>query len=553
MMVMSPKDINKYLYVENTPTWKVRIVYITSIFAWLLVLYGYSGVLIYDPIYRLIVGPALAFFSLYYFVSYGVNLFYKQFDLKKHKSLIRSFWKNMTAEPSVDIFLPVCGEDIDILRNTWEHVSKIEYTNTKVYVLDDSPLQYEEHKVLAAQYGFIYFSRPDKGKMKKAGNLKYAYDRSDGEFILIFDADFAPRADFLIELLPYMDDPQVGIAQSPQYFEVTSRIHRRSPLEYGAARVQESFYRYIQVALSRFNGTICCGSNAIYRRAALEAIGGPVLVEHSEDARTGFALASKGWKILYIPVILAIGICPHDTHSYFHQQHRWASGSLTLCFSKKFWIAPVRWQTKLCYCAGFLFYLSQPIGILFSFQLFYFLFVYNSSISLDNGVLFYPAMFWGYFVYFFFSVTRFRSGVFLTSVIQTYSYSHAVISAFLKSTVGWLPTNTKHAGVSIAFKQVTLAVYSYIFLYLVMVAIAFRMNFIHLLNYNYYSVQFWIIYNLSISSVVLWYFYQEMEGARSRQVMSGELSREAFVTWRLKTLGLNVALLFIAFIGIVYT
>jgi len=392
---MNPEELDKYLYIEKTPTWVVRSIYAIGIFVWLLCLYGYSGTLYFDPLYRWLVGPLLVFFTIYYLLSYGLNLFYTQFDLTKHKTLIASYWSRQIREPSVDIYLPICGEEKDVLFNTWTFVSQLNYTNINVYVLDDSREECDEHRQMAERFGFTYLSRPNRGWMKKAGNLRYAFDRTCGEFIVIFDADFAPRHDFLTELLPYMDDRSVGIVQSPQFFEVSKNVHSRSALQYGAARVQESFYRYTQVARSRFNGTICCGSNAIYRRSALVSIGGPVLIEHSEDARTGFALATEGWRILYIPTILAIGLCPSDAHLYFHQQQRWAAGSLALCLSKNFWTSRISWKTKLSYWVGFLFYLSQPLAILFSFQLFYFLFVYNKYITLEDGLVFYPAMIWG--------------------------------------------------------------------------------------------------------------------------------------------------------------
>ena len=55
----------------------------------------------------------------------------------------------------------------------------------------------------------------------KSGNLKYGFDISESEFILLLDADFAPRADLLEETLPYFDAfPDVGIVQTPQYFHV---------------------------------------------------------------------------------------------------------------------------------------------------------------------------------------------------------------------------------------------------------------------------------------------------------------------------------------------
>ena len=46
----------------------------------------------------------------------------------------------------------------------------------------------------------------------------------------------------------YMADAQVGIVQSPQFFDYNDEVHAHSPLEYGAGNVQEYFYRIIQPA-----------------------------------------------------------------------------------------------------------------------------------------------------------------------------------------------------------------------------------------------------------------------------------------------------------------
>ena len=330
--MLNPKQIDKYLYIKRTPTWKVRVLYLFGICTWFLVVLGFSGSISVDPFYKYFVAPLILFLTVYQVSSFGLNLFYRQFDLKQHFQKIEEYWvvehKKTSADvftpkrPSVDIFLPICGEDLEILENTWRHVSLLKYSNKKVYVLDDSKSNCEKHKILAEHFGFTYFERPNKGEMKKAGNLKYAYERTNGEFVVIFDADFSPHPDFIHELLPYMGDPKVGIVQSPQYFETSKAVHKRSLLEYGAAYAEEPFYRYIQVVRSRVGATICCGSNAIYRRSAINDIGGPVQVPHSEDARTGFALMCKGYQVKYVPVILAIGLCPSNIHSYFHQQHR---------------------------------------------------------------------------------------------------------------------------------------------------------------------------------------------------------------------------------------
>ena len=44
--------------------------------------------------------------------------------------------------PAVDIYLPICGEPIELLRNTWTAVSGLieEYQGqVRAYVLDDGP------------------------------------------------------------------------------------------------------------------------------------------------------------------------------------------------------------------------------------------------------------------------------------------------------------------------------------------------------------------------------------------------------------------------------
>lgn len=551
---MDPKKLDKYLYIRKSPVWLISGIHALGLLAWCLVLYGYKNAVIYDPFYRYAIAPILIIFSAYYFLSYGINVFfYRQHDLKKHKLCVDDFLKT-NNEPSVDVFLPICGESMALLEHTWKNVSELNYTNKKVYVLDDSRTELEEHQNMAKKYGFNYISRPDKGWMKKAGNLRYAFERTDGMFIAIFDADFAPHPEFLNELLPYMDNKRekVGIVQSPQYFEMTKKVHKRSPLEYGAGYVQEAFYRYIQVARNYFRGSICCGSNAIYRREALNAIGGPVLIEHSEDAITGFTLTDAGWSVLYVPIILAVGVCPDDAHAYFHQQHRWCTGSMTLLLKKQFWQSKISWTTKGCYFIGFLFYICNPFSILFSFQLFYSLFVYNQYISLANGMLFYPYLIWTLGLMLLLPIYRFRWGSFRATFLQLYAYSHAVFSIFLRSTVGWIPTNTKYAGVSTAFKQATTAVYIYTLTYVALAALAFRKGMIHLLNYNYYSVQFWIFYNIFFSLLLLWYMYTVMKEAHQRQVANATSSAKSFVKWQLAIGGGYALLLISVFLGIIF-
>ena len=347
--MVNPSSLDKYIYIRKTPTWLVRLLYGIGILSWILVLYGYSSIILIDPVFRWFFAPIVAVLSVYQFSSFGLNLFYRQFDLQKHAARVDRFWTN-PKEPSVDIFLPICGESIEILTNTWKHVSRMRYRNVRVYVLDDSTEHCEKHKMLARFYGFTYLERPNKGEMKKAGNMKYAFERTHGDYIVILDGDFAPHSDFLYELIPYMDDQNVGIVQTPQYFETSGDADksRYSALSYGSARAQEIFYRVVQVARDRLGSAHCCGTSAIYRRAALNSIGGFAQMGHSEDAHTGFQLTSKGWIVRYVPIILSIGLCPDNIYTFFHQQHRWCLGNIVMILNKQFWLARLPRRIKFC-------------------------------------------------------------------------------------------------------------------------------------------------------------------------------------------------------------
>jgi cellulose synthase (UDP-forming) len=235
-MLPNPALIRKYLYIDSTPTWKVRSLYLFGLASWLLLMLGYWGAFGVDPFYSYFITPLFLLLSIYHLTSFGLNLFYRQFDLRHHRMKVK-FWlvSSHDRQPPVDIFLPICGEDLDVLRNTWGYVSKLNYSKKTVYVLDDSKDNLDAHRALAEEFGFVYMERPNKGHMKKAGNLKHTFERSSGEFIAIFDADFAPHPDFLIETLPYMNDPKVGIVQTPQYFETSRAAYKASPLAYAAA------------------------------------------------------------------------------------------------------------------------------------------------------------------------------------------------------------------------------------------------------------------------------------------------------------------------------
>ena len=165
----------------------------------------------------LLLVPLIAFTFAYYLISLAVNLGTQGFDLPAHHDLVRRF--TPPRWPSLDVFLPVCGEETATLRNTWTHAARLarRYPGpARVHVLDDAYSFGSLNEEMAGDFGFAYVVRPNRGWMKKAGNLRHAFGRTDGDFILILDADFAPRDDMPAHMLPYFyADPVLGVSPVP--------------------------------------------------------------------------------------------------------------------------------------------------------------------------------------------------------------------------------------------------------------------------------------------------------------------------------------------------
>lgn len=97
---------------------------------------------------------------------------------------------------------------------------------------------------LSPGLGIEDIRRENRMELRKAGNLRYAFARTSGEFLVIFDADFCPRPEFLRETTPYFADGDLAILQTPQFFR---RREEQTWVERGAGVTQELFYRMVQV------------------------------------------------------------------------------------------------------------------------------------------------------------------------------------------------------------------------------------------------------------------------------------------------------------------
>ncbi len=404
--------------------------------------------------------PFLAFTTLYYAISLVTQGFGRRFDHAPHADLVRTWKPN--ARHSVDIFLPTCGEELDVIKNTWDGVKRLRETyrgSVAVYNLDDS--NDPRLKEMAEKYGFNYLVREDQGHFKKSGNLRHGFKNSKSEFIAIFDADFRPRPDFLDELLPYFDrHSKLGIVQSPQYFDVCKS---QNWLERGAGAVQEYFYRSVQQNRQLCGGAICVGSNAIYRRAALADNGGTTLIEHSEDVHTGFDLKNLGWELMYVPIVLAKGVCPNELSSFFRQQYRWCSGSMSLLGSNKFWSANLTFLARLCFFSGFFYYIHTAIfSVVAPLVPIALLFIVPEQALLSNYLMLIPALLYTHLIFPSWHTARYGGEALAVKMAYGWAHLFALVDSLRQGVSEWHPTgSTSNKSIQFNVFKLVLACFSF--------------------------------------------------------------------------------------------
>jgi len=168
---------------------------------------------------------------------------------------------------TVDVFITTYNEPVDLVVRTAQAAIDISYPHT-TWILDDGDR--DEVRAAAAALGIGVITRSadwiDRPRHAKAGNLNNALLATEGEFVLILDADQVPDARILDRTLGYFKDPLVALVQTPQWFE---NVPDSDPLGSQAPL----FYGPIQQSKDGWNAAFFCGSNAILRREALMQLG----------------------------------------------------------------------------------------------------------------------------------------------------------------------------------------------------------------------------------------------------------------------------------------
>ena len=222
---------------------------------------------------------------------------------------------------SVDILVTTCGEPYAVVAETLRAAVAMAYPAKRVYLLDDAASADLRRLAEALECG--YLARPVRHDAK-AGNLNYALSRTEGDLILTVDADQVPDKALAATLVGYFDAPQMGFVATKQAFEL--------PPGDPFCNADVLFYDVMQPGKDRHNAAFSCGSGVMYRRKALEDIGGFSTWNLVEDVHTSMLLHAAGWRSVYYEHALSRGTAPADIWGVYHQRAQWATDGLRILF-----------------------------------------------------------------------------------------------------------------------------------------------------------------------------------------------------------------------------
>ena len=247
--------------------------------------------------------------------------------LKDYKQDIKTL-KDLSELPKVDILIATYNEPVGILRNTIAAAASQNYPKDKftVYICDDG--KREEVRHLAKEYGAVWAVR-DEHIHAKAGNLNNCLQHyASGELFVVLDADMIPKTTFLERTVGYFVDPNMALVQAPQVFYNPDPFQNNLQLYDTIPNEQDFFMREVLTRRGMFNAVLNVGSNAVFRRSAIEAIGMIPVGTITEDMATSMLLQAKGYRTIFINENLAMGLSPETFSDYVIQRDRWCRGNI---------------------------------------------------------------------------------------------------------------------------------------------------------------------------------------------------------------------------------
>jgi cellulose synthase/poly-beta-1,6-N-acetylglucosamine synthase-like glycosyltransferase len=276
----------------------------------------------------------ILFFLFFFFIrTLDLILVYGQFTLRQPEPGVNADTKATDRAcgrfaPKVSIQVPCYAEPPELVIQTLNAISRINYQNFEVLVIDNNTKDenlwrpVEAHcKTLGERFRFFHVD-PISGAKAGALNFVMRHVAHDVELVAIIDADYIADHDFLEELVPLFAEPNTAYVQTPHDY----REWKDSPFlsKFYSAYVLK--HKLAFPARSLLGAAFTVGTMCIIRRRVLEEVGGWAEWCQTEDCELTVRIHAAGYSGHYVPDVKGRGLLPETLDRIRRQRFRWAFG-----------------------------------------------------------------------------------------------------------------------------------------------------------------------------------------------------------------------------------
>lgn len=267
--------------------------------------------------------------SLLFIFLFSLGQLHLTWHYIKSKKEEQTEIKEPSELPLVAIQLPIFNEKY-VVERLIEKVSELDYPKEKleIQILDDSTdetVEIVKAKVKELEKKGLHFeivTRPNRNGFK-AGALQYGLERTDAEFLAVFDADFLPEKDFLLKTIPHFQNEKIGVVQT-RWGHVNqdySLLTKMQAFGLDAHFTIEQTGRNHAGSFINFNGTA-----GVWRKSCIEDAGGWSADTLTEDLDLSYRAQMKNWKFQFLEQVVAPAELPVIMPAIKSQQYRWNKG-----------------------------------------------------------------------------------------------------------------------------------------------------------------------------------------------------------------------------------
>ncbi len=275
----------------------------------------------------------------------------------------------------VSIHVPCYNEPPQMVIETIEALARLNYDNFEVLIIDNNtkdeavwkPVEAYCEQVHDPRFRFFHVA-PLEGFKGGALNFGLRNTVADAEIIAVIDSDYQVDPNWLCDLVPHFQNPNIAIVQAPQdYRDGDETLFKKMcNAEY------QGFFHIGMVTRNDRNAIIQHGTMTMVRRSVLENLGGWGEDTITEDAELGLRVFHAGYEAAYIEQSYGKGLIPDNFIDYRKQRFRWAYGAVQIMrkYARPLFFGA---ETRLTlgqryhFIAGWLPWIADGVNLFFTF------------------------------------------------------------------------------------------------------------------------------------------------------------------------------------------